>query len=237
MPPLRGLWNSAPAEGDRFVNAELDWLSSPPGSAVQFQLAGSSPVAISQIVALAVDNAASGADVQFIFPDSGFVLSVPARTSGIFPVFTNALMFYAAAPSAILGDKTVFQAFNSMPPPVPVPASLAQNAVTVTGIAMVAGTTQVIPTGVNGTLNTLSVSANPVGGAAAAELEITLIDGGGKIVWAGNMGVPPNGNTNPTYDLTNLSLRFTNGLSALISNVSGVFSSGFIVVNAFYSKP
>lgn len=235
MPPLRGLWNSAPLEGDRFVNAELDWLSSPPGSAVQFQLAGSSPVAISQIVALAVDNAASGADVAFIFPDSGFVLSVPARTSGVFPVFTNALMFYASAPAAHAGDRTVFQAFNSMPPPIPVAASLAQNVASVIGVGLANGSTQIVPAGVNGTLNTLSLSFDMTAGAAIGNVQFELFDGTGKALWANFYAVQANQTINIPLNLTGLSLRFVNGLSMAVSGLT--LSGGGMNISAYYSQP
>jgi hypothetical protein len=231
MPPLRGLWNASPSEGDRFVNAEIDWLTSPPGNAVQFQLAGSSPVALSQVVAVAVDNAASGADARFIFPDSGYVLSVPARTSGVFPVFTNALMFYVSAPSAILGDRTVFQAFNSMPPPVPVPASAAQNTAQVVGLPLANGSTQLVPLGVSGTLNTISVSLNL--SATAGNVQLALYDGSGKQIWAGFYvaGAAP---SNTPIQLTGLSLRFTNGLTLGVSNLT---TTGGIDVNVYYSQP
>jgi hypothetical protein len=237
MPPLRGLWNSSPPEGDRFVNAEIDWLTSPPGSAVQFQLAGSSPVAMSQVVALAVDNAASGADVQFIFPDSGFVLSIPARTSGVWPVFTNALMFYAASPNAILGDRTVFQAFNSMPPPVPVPPSSAQNHAVIAGIAMANGTTQLVPASVSGTLNSLAINVITEGGAALASLQINIQDGAGHILWTGGVVVAANQAGAETFELNNLNLRFVNGVQLIVLNAAGTFGGGYIIANAYYSQP
>jgi hypothetical protein len=99
MFPLRGLWNCVPREGDKFVNVEIDWQTTTKTTCVQFSLSGNSPVALSQIVALYVDNGRSGSDVDFIFPDSGFVLTVPAHNQGMFPVLTNALMFYASAPT------------------------------------------------------------------------------------------------------------------------------------------
>ena len=64
MFPLRGLWNNAPPEGDYFINCTLDWAAVD-ATAVQFSVAGNSPVALSQIVALAVDNSRCGADVDF----------------------------------------------------------------------------------------------------------------------------------------------------------------------------
>jgi hypothetical protein len=195
-------------------------------------LAGSSPVAISQIVALAVDNAASGADVQFIFPDSGFVLSVPSRTSGVFPVFTNALMFYASAPSAIAGDRTVFQAFNSMPPPVPIPPSQAQNQAGLGSVSMNANsTTPLVPAGINGTLQSLTISASGIA-TGTGVANVFVRDGTGANLWTGSV-LEPNGTLN--LALTGLGLRFVNGLNFVIAN--STLSSGFATVNAYYSTP
>jgi hypothetical protein len=116
--PLRGLWNAKPFEADRFCNGEIDWITTTGGlTAVQFSLSGDSPVALSQIVALCVDNTRSGADVDFLFPGSGFLLSVAARTQGLYPVFSNALTFYAIAVSAAAGDITMIQILNSLPRP------------------------------------------------------------------------------------------------------------------------
>jgi hypothetical protein len=114
----RGLWNAKPPEGDRFCNAEIDWITTRGSlTAVQFLLSDNSPIALSQIVALCVDNSRSGADVDFLFPSSGFLLTVAARTQGLYPVFSNALMFYAIAVSAAAGDITMIQILNSLGPP------------------------------------------------------------------------------------------------------------------------
>jgi hypothetical protein len=112
------LWNAKPPEGDRFRNAEIDWITTRGSlTAVQFLLSDNSPIALSQIVALCVDNSRSGADVDFLFAGSGFLLTVAARTQGLYPVFSNALMFYAIAASAAAGDITTIQILNSLPPP------------------------------------------------------------------------------------------------------------------------
>jgi hypothetical protein len=233
------LWNAEPTEGDRFVNAEIDWLTSPPGSAVQFQLAGSSPVALSQVVALAVDNAASGADVAFIFPDSGFVLSIPARTSGVWPVFTNALMFYASAPLCILGDRTVFQAFNSMPPPVPVPASQAQNTASYGPISPAGNAdTQIIAPTISGTLNAVNISIDAQAGATAGSFQLELFDGTARNIWIGGpYFVAANATVSfPPISIPNLNVRFVNGVTARVYNSSNI-GGGVVVVNLYYSQP
>lgn len=236
MVPLRGLWNRHPREGDQFVNVEIDWEISPPGLAVQLALSGNSPVAISQIVALSVDNGRCGADVDFIFPDSGFVLTVPAHNQGLYPVFTNALMFYASAPSAALGDTTVVQILNSLPPPVPIPLIEAQSAASVAGIAPTAGSTQLVPLGTNGTLNMLSVPINAASGTTQGAFELSIRDGTGKIIWAVAIEPPISALGFYNFTIPDLDVRFVNGLVALVNNVANA-PTGQIIVNTYFTSP
>ena len=237
MFPLRGLWNSAPNEGDQFVNVTIDWLVSPPGAAVQFSLSGNSPVAISQIVALVVDNSRSGADVDFIFPDSGFVLTVPAHNQGAFPVFTNALMFYASAQNAVIGDETIFQILNSRPPVISIAPSVEQNHAFAAGIPVINSTTPIVPAGITGTLNTLSLSITLAAGAAAENIELNLVDGSGRTLWINVYTLPAGATQNFPVELTGLSLRFVNGLNMVVSSSTFAAGSGLIVANAYYSTP
>jgi hypothetical protein len=231
MFPLRGLWNRAPQEGDQFVNVECDWLVSPPGNAVQFSLSGNSPVALSQIVALAVDNGRCGADVDFIFPDSGFVLTVPAHNQGVFPVFTNALMFYASAPSSAAGDITIFQILNSLPPPIPMAATETQNHSSVTAIALANGSTPIVAPGVSGTLNSLSITIALTGGFAA----LILADGRPVNIWGGTFDAAAATTQFFNPNLNGLNVRFVNGLNAILSGVTA--TGGPLDVNVYYTTP
>jgi hypothetical protein len=229
--PLRGLWHAAPVEGDRFVNVDIAWLVTTRNQAVQFSLSGNSPVALSQIVALSVDNSRSGAAIDFVFPDSGFVLTCPARNSGVFPVFTNALMFYAVANGAIAGDETIFQILNSMSPTIMILSSQTQNHANIVGASLVNGTTPIIPAGVNGTLNTLDFTVDPGSAGGGAQLE--LVDGTGRIVWVAS----PSETTSDSqrYSVTGLSVRFVNGLNLVVS--SSTIAAGLTVGNVYYSTP
>lgn len=238
--PLRGLWNHPPDEGDKFVNAEIEWATGGVAKCVAFSLAGNSPVAISQIVALTVDNAGCGSDVQFIFPDSGFVLAIPARVSGTYPVFTNALTFYGNAGASIAGDRTVIQIHNSMPPPVPVPPSATQQGAGVTGIAVPSGAVAVIPAGTNGTLTSLSITyALENTGAAAAQVLLTLTDGSGHQIWVGQVTVANGATVDGSFNPTGLNLRFVNGLNATVTTTGGTWPAGAnsFIVNAYYTTP
>jgi hypothetical protein len=232
--PLRGLWHAAPKEGDRFVNVDIQWLVTTDQRAVQFSLSGNSPVALSQIVALSVDNSRSGSPVDFVFPDSGFVLTVPARNGGVFPVFTNALMFYAVANDAIAGDETIFQILNSMSPPVMILASAIQNHTNLLDASLANGTSQIVPAGVNGTLNTISITAAIAEGASAGSAIVQLFDGTGRELWLTILNAPANGVIDPTFPLTGINLRFVNGVSVV---VSGSSLTGSMAINLYYSQP
>jgi hypothetical protein len=234
MFPLRGLWNTKPVEGDKFVNAEIDWLVTTKATAVQFSLSGNSPVSLSQIVALCVDNSRSGADVDFVFPDSGFVLTVPAHNQLVAPVFTNALMFYASAPSSIAGDVTVFQILNSMPPPIPIAPSTTQNHAGINAIPTTNGSTVLVAAGINGTLNTLSITlaANAAGGALA----MSVIDGSGKSLWVTYVSVPASSSQiNFPFNVPGLDVRFVNGLNLVVSG--STLAGVQIIANVYYSTP
>jgi hypothetical protein len=234
--PLRGLWNKRPPEGDYFVNAEIDWGTANT-SAIQFALSGNSPVAMSQIVALYVDNRRCGVDCDFLFPDSGFLLTVPAHAQGLFPVLTNALMFYAIGTGAAGADVTIVQILNSLPPPLALIISTAQNNVAITGInATVNGTTPLIAATINGTLNTLAISVDLTAGATAGTVQISILDGTGAAVWANFFGVPASTTINIPINLTGLNLRFRSGLNLVVTG-SANLTVGAVDVNAFYSTP
>jgi hypothetical protein len=232
--PLRGLWNATPAEGDRYVNVEVDWLVTTRSSAVQFSLSGNSPVALSQIVALAVDNSRCGADIDCIFPDSGFVLTVPAHTQLVSPVFTNALMFYISAPNAAAGDVTVAQILNSMPPPVPIPGAEAQNSVSPAGLPVTNGTTQVVPASVSGTLNSVAGQVSVISGATQAFMNVSLVDGTGKLLAFFNCSGLANTTVINPLNAGGLSVRFKGGISVV---VSGSTATGGMSLNLYYTTP
>lgn len=234
MFPLRGLWHNPPPEGDYFVNVTLDW-SSINTAAVQFALAGNSPVSISQIVALSVDNSRCGADIDFMFPDSGFVLSVPAYNSGVYPVFTNALMFYAVASQAPgSAGLTIFQILNSMPPPISIAPSSIQNSTTETGIALhtPGGNTYftILPAGTSGRIT--GFQFNWSGSTdTLPNTNLDLVDGTASILWAGTIAGTSGQMTSPA----GMNVRFSNGLQLGI--LGSDYSSGTLFITLFYTSP
>lgn len=231
--PLRGLWNATPEEGDRYAAAEIDW-GSYPGLAVQLGVSGNSPVALTQIVALTVDNARCGSDTLYLFSDSGFTLSVPAHAGGTFPVFTNSLSFYAVALSAGPQDVTNLFIHNSMPPPVPVPASTAARAASVTSANLGNATTILLPAGTGGTLTGGSVTVTDTA-AGAASATLTLQDGTGAVLWRAPLSLGA-GNATLTLPLP-AGLRFSNGLSLIVSGSAGFAAGSSATVNLSYSSP
>jgi hypothetical protein len=233
MFPLRGLWHNAPEEGDYLITCEVDWLVSPPGNAVQFSVAGNSPVALSQIVALAVDNSKSGADVQFIFTDSGFKLTVPSHNQVVAPVFTNALSFIASAPAAVIGDQTVFQILNSAAMPVSIAPSSIQNHVSLTENNLNNASTPLIPAPASGSLNTISIVVYVETVTAGDLAQIQLVDGTGALMWT-QVVIATAAPQNLPFDLSGLNLRFSGGVSVVISE--STLAGGF-TVNAYYSTP
>lgn len=231
--PLRGLWNTKPAEGDMFAQFEIDWLVTTRNKAVQILFSSNSPVAFSQIVALAVDNRNSGYDVNFLFPDSGFVLTAPAYNQLITPVFTNALMFYVIAdPNVVAGNRTVFMVLNSMPPPLALNPTSMQTTEAVQETSLAPGTTaQIIPANVSGTLNGFTLAV-----AFSTNMNATfqLKDGVGDILWQGDL----EGDTGVTVvvPISGMHARFVNGLSLVIPQSSNP-TGGTASINVFYVTP
>ena len=230
--PLRGLWNNAPPEGDRMVSAEIDWgVTTGPGMAVQFQLSGNSPVAFSQIVAMQVDNTSNASDVQFLFPDSGYTLVVPAYTQITTPVFTNALQFYVFSPGAVAGDRTLFQAFNSVPPPVAVQASSQQEHASVTALSLSAnGNTAMVPA-VSGTLESLSIFLNTQGAVAPESCSLSLLDGLNNILWIGGTVA----DIAETVTVGPIRVQFINGIYANVAGTS--LTLGYAIINVYFGVP
>jgi len=238
MFPLRGLWHVPPPEGDFFITAEIQWqVTTGATSAVQFSVSGNSPVALSQIAALYVDNSRCGSDVGFLFPDSAFQLIVPAYTQGLYPVLTNATMFYAQGMFTEAGDITIFQICNSIPPPVSItPPTPEQSFAGIAAEPFLAagGTVQLVAAGTNGTLEGFNIIATVATPPATPQVVgVSITDGAGATLWYGVLAFSA-GQTTTTIDLSGLRLRFTNGLAL---NVSPSSLSGDVTANVYFSVP
>jgi hypothetical protein len=236
--PLRGLWRHEPPEGDRFVSCEIDWgITSGPYNCVQFALSGNSPVALSQIVALNVDNSRNGSEVQFLFPDSAAVLVVPPFCQGLYPVFTNALTFYLTSSLASVGDSTVFQILNTIPPPVAVQSSQQQSFTSAGDISVAeVGITVLVPAPTTGTLQSFSLIATaPDAPAGPQAAQIQLQDGTGRILWTGYMFWNAGSMASVPIDVSGLQQRFYQGLYLNVTSTNIV--GGVASFTAYYSEP
>lgn len=230
--PLRGLWNTKPKEGEFFANIEIVWGETTTGRALQILMSANSPVAFSQIVALYVDNRKCGYDVDFVFPDSNFTLTVPAYQQGLYPVFTNALMFYIVGAEGINeGNDTVVQVCNSLPPPVTFAPTSMQSTDAVSDVSLAAnGTTAVVPAGINGTLQGFTVTVN-AGSTGTATLQ--LVDGTGKVLLARAIDMAQG--DSQVITVTGISVRFANGLNFIVSNAA--FTAAAADASVFYTTP
>jgi hypothetical protein len=229
--PIASRWRTKPPEGDKFIAVEIDWgVTVPAGLAVQFSL-NAGPVEFSQIVAFSVDNGRNGGDVSFIFPDTGRQLTVPAYAQGVYPVFTNALTFYAVSEAGVPGDVTEFEILNGLPPPVSVLPSREQTRSGVSGISLITNaTTAIVPAGISGTLQAFSISGSGISATGSATVE--LQDGTGQNLWT-TFIVAPNATLNVSQ--SGLALRFVNGLSFVV--IGSTLTAGSAVVNVYYSVP
>jgi hypothetical protein len=236
--PIAGKWNHKPPEGDKFIACEINWgLTVPIGQAVQFSL-NAGPVEFSQIVAVYVDNGRNGSDIDFLFPDTGKQLTVPGYCQGLFPIITNSLTFYVVASSAGVGDVTVFEILNSMPPPVAILPSQEQSSSTFTGLGVVPPATTLLVPG-TGTLQgfTLTIVVNQ--GATAGSSNFYLIDGSTpqRTLWFGAVEGAANQVGTVPITVTGLKARFINGLFIQTATASGPGLQAAVGVTVFYSVP
>lgn len=236
--PVATRWRTRPPEGDKLIACEIDWgVTAPVNLAVQFAL-NAGPVEFSQLVAFSVDNGRNGADVDFIFPDTGKQLTIPAYSQGVYPVFTNAMTFYVLSVGAAAGDVTVFECLNSVPPPVSVLPSAEQSHAGSGSVSLNANSsTPILPAGTTGTLQTVSLVLNIQTGASPAfqAVTVTLQDGTGTILWQQGFQYAASTTTVLPINQTGLRLRFVNGLNLVISGTT--MTAGAVTANLYYSTP
>lgn len=229
--PVNAPWRHPPLEGDKLVNLALDW-GTMGGAQHTLQVSiGNNPVQFSQICAVYVDNRRCGVDVAFLFPDTGFLLEVPAHDQGLYPVLTNALQFYVIATGATTGDTTIAQVLNSQPPPISILPTQANNTASAVGINIAGvGAIQLIPLGVSGTLNSVMVS---VAATALGTVGLSLVDGTGAGLWANVAAFSGAGTA--VFPLSNIDARFRNGVVFNVSPSGGI--TGSANANAYYQTP
>lgn len=85
--------NTVPAEGTRMVKVVIDFSQSPYTTINMQNTQGSTTQTLSLIRSVYVDNSQNGNDVIVMFDNDGFTLEVSAYAQGLFPVFTNQVVF------------------------------------------------------------------------------------------------------------------------------------------------
>lgn len=229
-----------PGEGKKAAPLEFPWGVAPYTALVaHVNMANRQIGDFSQIVMLDVDNSQCGADVQFMFLDTGDTLLVPAYTSITAPVFTRSRDFYVSAPKALAIDTTRVRVLNYLQSPLDNPKSTFQNVSQVGGIALVAGTTALIPNGTAGTLAAISVPFSVQAGAGAMTCTAVIVDHGtsNQLMNSGfslASGAAAFGNF---MQLSDINWRFAHGVDLTLSFTGTAPSSGFIGPSLFYRTP
>jgi hypothetical protein len=239
-------WTSSPIEGAKGIQCTVAWgTQGGPNNAVYVNCQNNATLNFSKIRALIIDNSQSGADIQFIFPDTETTVSVPAYTPyAIIPVFTNQTQFYLVSPLAKDADKTNFTILNTAPPPVAVPTTQEQNFVYASSvnIAGASGTVPLVPAGTDGTIENVFIGGEIGAVAGGAASSITLSDGTGKVIAVGQMSVTGGaGGTGVVNNVTmfsqsDLHVRFTNGLN-LNWTTGGAVNGATVSANVYYRQP
>jgi hypothetical protein len=229
-----------PPEGNKIINCEVDWgTMGGAGKSVYFNLQNNATLNFSQICAVSIDNSNCGGDVEFVFPDTSETMQIPAYSPKVIvEVFTNSTQFYLVGEGTEPEDITRFSLLNFVPPPVSVPTTQEQEsaAPTTTDVGSApAGTTQLIPAGISGTLEGLTLNgAFSTGGIAGFTWDIE--DGNGTIISQGKW-VQDTGIIAPLIlSLNPIRVRFQNGL-IFRWTASSMTSPNYVIANAVYRTP
>jgi len=231
-----------PREGPKLIACEINWATmGGAGQCVNFNLQNNTTLEFSQIVALSVDNSQCGADIQFVFPDTTETTTIPAYSpKTIIPVFTNQTQFFCLAQGALASDVTRFSIHNSLPPPIAVPTTQHQNVAANGGLNVInVASTQLIPTGINGTLEDI-YGYYPASSSSAGAATWQLVDGASNVIAAGQ--ITTSGSSTPSsastfISLTNCAIRFTNGVKFQILTSTMVSGAAVASVTLGYRVP
>lgn len=227
-----------PPEGAQMIPCEVDWgTMGGPNNCVFFNLQNNAVMNFSQMVALSVDNSACGADIVFIFPDTTETLAIPAYSPKVIcEIFTNQTQFYLSAPNAASEDITRFSIQNTLPPPIAVPTSQEQTTAAAGAEYSETGITEIVAPGISGTIESLSVYGYSAG-TSNATLVFDIEDGSTPPVkvFQGTTVSSANIFTFPIVELSDLRVRFQNGLKINVTSLTG--NGVGLVANVYYRTP
>lgn len=232
-----------PAEGRKAVPCEINWVSM--GGAqncVAFNLQNNATLNVSQICALKVDNSACGMDVQFVFPDTGETIVIPAYSpTSIVPVFSNGTAFFVIGLGMETTDTTRFQILNYLPPPVSIPTTQEQSVSQLVSSAItLGGPTQVLSNAVSGTLEGAVMTASISNTIQAYDVNVIINDGTGHNLLVGTVAGPANSSGQFTlFNVMPIALRFNQGITITIAAGTQAPSAGtgWLTGNFFYRAP
>lgn len=234
-------WTSPPVEGAKGIQCTINWgTQGGANDAVYVNCQNNATLNFSKIRAIIVDNSKSGADIEFIFPDTETTVTVPSYTPyAIIPVFTNQTQFYVVAEGAASEDISSFTILNTAPPPLAVPTTQEQNFFSSSPInANASGSLALLPSTANGTIEALSIGgALSSGTVNSAALNVSLHDGSGNIFMQAILDVPASSiSSQLLFQLSDLRLRFQDGLTlSWVTTGAPVF--GLLVPNVYYRTP
>lgn len=220
---------SLPKEGPQSVPYTLDW-SIPLANGYDtysINMQDNSYLEFSQICGLMVDNSNCGSDIDFIFPDTDVVISIPAYAPyTVLQVNTRAKAFFVRALGALAIDQTSFSVLNFAPAPVAVPITKQQQIARISNSALDGATTvPLIAAGVSGSLQNFQFSFGFPKPSVSFNNRANLVDGAGQVIWSGNIAAQDtsSGQTAMLANLNAASIRFQDGLSI---TQSGGFNPG-----------
>lgn len=230
-----------PKEGAKSVAYDIAW-SRPLArglSCVSVNMQDSSYLEFSQIAGLIVDNSNCGSDLDFIFPDTDVVISIPAYAPyTVLQVNTQQVQFYVRALGALPIDRTDIMVLNYAPAPVAVPITVQQQVAVVSNESIDgAAVTQILPPGTSGTLRGFQLNGAWNGAVANYNDLIRLRDGiGGAVLWSGNIAGSTVGEFSGVLaNLSDISIRFKNGL--ILQQTGGFAVGGTLNANCYYVTP
>jgi hypothetical protein len=233
-----------PTNQDQAIPFSIEWANSGGtgvvAPAVQCNIGVQQTVTpYGKIMAMMVDNTECTVDVQFLFPETNWKLTVPAGGFVVAPILALGINFYVQTvtpPST--DDVTNFTAFNFPVAPVGLQKTVFTEFNGQANVALAAGTTVLVANTVSGVLNALNIQLGGLQGAAAFGTQVEINDGKGNSLAIVAPGMGPAGGNYPSatlLDISSVNIPFTNGLNIVITITGTPAAYGQIAVNAYFS--
>lgn len=230
-----------PKEGHKSVAYDIDWARAIARGVdtVFINMQDGGTLEFSQICGLIVDNSNCGSDLDFIFPDTDVVISIPAYAPyTCLQINTQQVQLYVRALQPLAVDRTDFMVLNYAPMPVAVPITRQQQIAsieneTLDGVSI----TDIVLPGVSGTIQNLQLNVAFPQPSVSFNNLLEIIDGDGSVVWAGNVAAQDtsDGLTTALAALNGVSIRFNNGIR--LRQIGGFAPGGTLNVIVYYLTP